>query len=602
MSALPGRHSIHKAQPIHTGPHGLGVPELSLPVHRTRDLAHRLLHAARGAARTDPGLVPPSMIGCRVRPIPGHDVEVGYHPPHAGSAARVEFGGLQTCGANACPCCAHSNAVRHAQDVNRLVTAHWGGEVAPTDGGGVYFLSLTLKHNLDHDLAYLAEVLRGALARYRNGRGAALRGEHRLWERAGVALRGFVLAHEETFSSHAGWHPHIHLLLFTDRYVEGSRGRELGRELRELEEWRQRARLAYLRSGPLAPVPADLAPLATYAAPRWVAERGIDPRWAPERAIAELLGSDPALCWSWELAQSWVSAVQAAAPDDPSVWPSLMGLDLATVVELRGVDCYLAKVGLELMGVGKSARGASRTPHQLLARAVGLDGAPLADRARARSEWLSWRGVYTGRRRVCWSGGRLDLRALYPGAEAPPLVAGLDAEPEPEVLGVVPGALWGYLARSEGWHADQRPAVAEAEARTLALWARAAAIQEGARLPLSAERALELAVEELAAERAEALVSEGWLWTPAVNLALSEVDPRVWGLRPLDGATLLRWSAERQGPELARAWLGWLSSMDATYNLSHPARERWARRSVSVLVRGLEASAPPPAVSWSVLL
>lgn len=480
------------------------------------------------------------------------------------------------------------------------------GRAATVDGGGLYFGTLTLRHNNRQQLPDLIKVLDGGLRRWRSDRNAPLR-EHSLWERAGVRLQGWALAYEETWSPHAGWHPHAHLLLFTDRYVEGSvvegEGRELGRELRDLEEWRQRARMAHLRASPLQDVPSDRTPLGRAFCPAWVVGRGIDPATAPERATTQILGADPALCWAWELLQGWVSAVSAASSDS-SVVPSLLGLDLMPVVTLRGVDSYLAKVGLELMGSpSKSGRGASLTPHQLLARAVGLDGAAPAERQQARALWCAWLAATKKRRRISWSAGKRSLKALYPPGESepPPLVAGASPPPPPVVLGTIEPEIWPHIAVAEAWHPDQLPTLAEAEARTLAIWTRAAVLQDAARHPMSADRALELAVEDLAVELAETYVAEGQLWTPALNRALREVDPRRWGLRPLGGRQLLIWTAERQGPEPVSLWLTWLSEMVADYNLTSPRRRGWASRAVQVMIRGLSTNSAPPPVRWGSL-
>lgn len=601
---------IHKAKPIHTGYDEI-EQGASLAHTRSRDNAEKLLSAAQLYHSVDATLLPPSMGHCQCSPIPDTDPEFVLRRAVATGRVSANFTGLQSCGSGLCPTCGKKKGLQHAQEVNRFTVAHWGGELAAPDSGGIYLLTWSIRHTVRHKLVDLFWVLDQALKKMRHGRSAPLRVDHPVWQRAGVSLTGFVLGLEETHGD-SGWHPHVHLLLFTDRPIGDSvsfgsdgkpLGRQLGQQLRDLDWWRARTSFRYAKTG--IAEPKDVTPLGRAACPGWVKELGIDPTIAPQKGLMQLLSQDVALCWAWELSQAWISAVESVA-GDLKVVPTMSGLDVATVVDLRGIDGYLAKVGVEVAGVSKKGRGNSRTIHQLLACAVGLDGATKSERAKARALVLEWRGASHRRRRFRRSAGSLSLAALYPEEEhhVPDLVLGA-GEVEEIGRGRVPASLFSPLRRCRRWHPDQLELVRAGEAATLRLWQAAGEIQDhavemGKEMP-SAKQALSQAVDELSAARVFDLESEApeLRWSEADRRARYEVDPRRWGLRPLSGDLLMKWCGERQGPGLPLAWLEWMQEVHRRCGLDKPWRWRWARAAARVCADGLERSSMPPAATWS---
>lgn len=125
--------------------------------------------------------------------------------------------GIKRCGSPwACPVCAPQVRERRAVDIDQGASGHLGA------GGGVLFVTLTLRHHrrdgLEPRLAVVAQALQRSLS------GAP-------WKRRAATLGyvGAIRAVEVTYGE-SGWHPHCHALLFFDRpLTERERG--------ELELW-----------------------------------------------------------------------------------------------------------------------------------------------------------------------------------------------------------------------------------------------------------------------------------------------------------------------------------------------------------------------------
>lgn len=114
---------------------------------------------------------------------------------------------VQTCGSPwACPVCSAVIRQRRAVEVERACFEHLSA------GRSVGFLTLTFPHTRGEDLAEMLKVLTACWAKVqqRSGYRAA----------AGLLdLVGFIRATETTFGAWHGWHPHLHLLLFSDQLV-----------------------------------------------------------------------------------------------------------------------------------------------------------------------------------------------------------------------------------------------------------------------------------------------------------------------------------------------------------------------------------------------
>lgn len=187
---------------------GANAPALPLENHAgivspplPNTLAERLRRRfamQRAAAR----LLPQYRVAqCMTRPASGTGgvVTVLYHP----SRQRASFGNLQTCGSpHVCPVCASKIAERRAEEVTTAYD-RWTAR-----GGAVLLLTLTLRHSRNDRLDYLLGVMNEAYRRMRSG-SKWIRWRDRL------GIRGSITAREYTHGN-AGWHPHLHALIFVE--------------------------------------------------------------------------------------------------------------------------------------------------------------------------------------------------------------------------------------------------------------------------------------------------------------------------------------------------------------------------------------------------
>jgi Replication protein len=128
--------------------------------------------------------------------------------------------GLTTCGSvSACPVCAAKIRQRRAEEIDEGLGRHLAG------GGGAVFLTLTVPHDAGMPL----EALWGAVAASWR---SLVSGRHRAALRERFGLVGYVRATEITHGR-AGWHPHLHVLLLTERPLSLDELRELHLFVRE---------------------------------------------------------------------------------------------------------------------------------------------------------------------------------------------------------------------------------------------------------------------------------------------------------------------------------------------------------------------------------
>lgn len=153
--------------------------------------------------------------GCG-RAMRGEEVEVHRIDEPEGSRATIV--GLMACGSIwTCPvCAAHIRYVRSVEIAEACVRQL-------DSGGGLLFLTLTLRHHKGDDLAQLLDGLLNALQ-------ATTRGQP--WKRkvARYGIIGRIRSIEVTYGGTNGWHPHAHLLLFTEAPLTPA-------EVRELDAW-----------------------------------------------------------------------------------------------------------------------------------------------------------------------------------------------------------------------------------------------------------------------------------------------------------------------------------------------------------------------------
>lgn len=134
----------------------------------------------------------------------GEDVSV-----HADASGHSHFSGTERCGSIwACPVCSAVIRAERAQEIAQAVEAH------QAQGGSVVFLTLTLRHTKSDPLKRLVDaVLFGwrDLMRGRWWAGSATA----VGVRDRFGIEGYIRATEVTHGRVSGWHPHLHVLLFT---------------------------------------------------------------------------------------------------------------------------------------------------------------------------------------------------------------------------------------------------------------------------------------------------------------------------------------------------------------------------------------------------
>lgn len=147
---------------------------------------------------------------------------------------RAFYNGLMSCGSVwTCPVCASKIAERRRNELAE------GMESARSQGLRIHFVTLTVPHGIGDDLHILLERLRGALKRLSQGKygiSSQLKG----------ALVGYIRTLEVTHGKN-GWHPHYHLLVFTDPSITTAQLHSI-----YAPAWQRACRLAGL------PIPSDL--------------------------------------------------------------------------------------------------------------------------------------------------------------------------------------------------------------------------------------------------------------------------------------------------------------------------------------------------------
>jgi hypothetical protein len=133
----------------------------------------------------------------------GNAVEVHREVDTTTGDAEAFVAGVQTCRSVwVCPVC--SAAIRDGRA--RQLTATIGEHLAR--GGGLYMATLTLRHRAGDDLALMLGILATAWTRAAASTRAAQDWRKRL------GWLGAVRAVEVTYGRN-GWHPHLHVLIFT---------------------------------------------------------------------------------------------------------------------------------------------------------------------------------------------------------------------------------------------------------------------------------------------------------------------------------------------------------------------------------------------------
>lgn len=127
---------------------------------------------------------------------------------------KAFYGGLMVCGSVwICPVCAAKISERRRAELRKASTAH------KEAGGYLTMLTLTFSHSKSDKLADLLNALGQATTKFRSGR------EYNNMRKR-IGLIGTIRALEITYGAN-GWHPHIHLLNFHDKEIEGYEREEI---------------------------------------------------------------------------------------------------------------------------------------------------------------------------------------------------------------------------------------------------------------------------------------------------------------------------------------------------------------------------------------
>lgn len=137
-----------------------------------------------------------SCLRCRIDKT--KNVSVKYNP----ATKKAHYGNLQRCGSVwCCPNCSPKITEQRKNEVKQAVERH---------KGGLYMLTLTIPHYMGDNLELLLLGFRGALKRFFSG----TRKAKAIW--ADMGKIGHIKALEVTYGQN-GWHPHYHILIFTDK-------------------------------------------------------------------------------------------------------------------------------------------------------------------------------------------------------------------------------------------------------------------------------------------------------------------------------------------------------------------------------------------------
>lgn len=119
-----------------------------------------------------------------------------------GDGVRASWSMTQRCASIwACPVCAGVIRAERTTEIQQAVTLHQQA------GGGLLFVTLTIRHRRRHELRDTLNLLREAFPNWRNDRRVkAFLKEH--------GCIGRIRSVEITYGDVNGWHPHVHMLLF----------------------------------------------------------------------------------------------------------------------------------------------------------------------------------------------------------------------------------------------------------------------------------------------------------------------------------------------------------------------------------------------------
>ena len=155
----------------------------------------------------------------------GYEVCVGEYenPDGEGTERKAYVANIQTCRSSwGCPVCAAKIRQKRALQIAKAAAKHL------EQGGGLEFIMLTMPHDRGDELDALLDGLKAGWDGI--SKGYARRKD---WENYGI--EHYVRSLDLTWSERAGWHPHYHVLLFTEEPLSLQDRRDL--EQRFYRRW-----------------------------------------------------------------------------------------------------------------------------------------------------------------------------------------------------------------------------------------------------------------------------------------------------------------------------------------------------------------------------
>ena len=143
-------------------------------------------------------------------PIPSQGLApIEVHKGH--THGKAFYHGLMSCGLPwVCPVCAAKIAERRRVELQQAI------EAAKAKGWGIHFVTLTVPHGIGDDLHEILGKLSTALKKL-SGNAPFKKAK----AQTGLQIYGYIRAQEVTYGSN-GWHPHYHLLVFTQGDMHSS--------------------------------------------------------------------------------------------------------------------------------------------------------------------------------------------------------------------------------------------------------------------------------------------------------------------------------------------------------------------------------------------
>lgn len=147
------------------------------------------------------------------------------------SRGKMHYGNVQRCGSIwTCPVCAKQITERRREEL-KIANKEWAKM-----GNYLYMITLTNSHNVSHNLNFLKLGQRKAMTRFFKGRKA-----DNLMMLLGKKYH--ITNYEVTYGQN-GWHPHHHILIFSDKYLGITAFCELEIELKK--HWINCCKLSHL--------------------------------------------------------------------------------------------------------------------------------------------------------------------------------------------------------------------------------------------------------------------------------------------------------------------------------------------------------------------